>query len=84
MNPQFRNKNGIFDECRTECLLLINETATPFNDGVENLLKYAFNMDGTVTTLDLGNGLERVTITEPCDTTITPTSFSRVEVALPE
>lgn len=119
--------------------------ATPHDDGVENLLKYAFNMDltaadsstlsdggdsglpasgitevdgetvwqvefvrpkgsglvyspkksgsldqafvpmvGAVTTEDLGDGLERVTVSEPCDPETTPTCFSIVEVALPE
>ncbi|MGK0464214.1 MAG: hypothetical protein ACJAT5_000625 [Lentimonas sp.] len=121
-------------------------TATPFDDGVENLLKYAFNMNlagpdsstledggssglpssglkevegetvwqvefvrpkgsgliftpkksttltsesfvamtGSVSTEDLGGGLERVTISEPCDPTTTPVCFSIVEVELPE
>jgi hypothetical protein len=120
-------------------------TATPYNDGVENILKYAFNMDlsgpdsstlenggnsglpatglaevdgetfwqvefvrpkgsglvytpmksttlaagtfepmiGAVSTQDLGNGLERVIVSEPCDPKTTPSCFSRVQVALP-
>ncbi len=118
--------------------------ATPHDDGVENLLKYAFNMDlsgpdsstfedggdsglpasgleevdgetvwqveyvrpkgsglvyapkkaasldqafepmvGAVSTQDLGNGLERVTVSEPCDPNTTPTCFSIVEVSVP-
>ncbi len=119
-------------------------TATPFNDGVENLLKYAFNMnlsgpdsstlesggnsglpasglkevdgetvwqvqfvrpkgsglvytpkksttlesgsfvemEGSVSTEDLGGGLERVTVSEPCDPATTPVCFSVVEVEL--
>ncbi|MGJ8653683.1 MAG: hypothetical protein ACSHX8_10455 [Opitutaceae bacterium] len=119
-------------------------TSTPFDDGVENLLKYAFNMNlsgpdsstlesggdsglpatglaevdgetvwqveyvrpigsgliytpkksasldtsfvpmvGAVSTQNLGNGLERITISEPCDPATTPTCFSIVEVTLP-
>jgi hypothetical protein len=140
--------NGIIDAAFTDAGLTTTEDqaldATPFNDGVENLLKYAFNMNlnapdsstledggnsglpasgikevngqtvwqveyvrpkgsgliyspkktgsldqafepmvGSESIEDLGNGLERVTISEPCDPTTTPSCFSIVEVSTP-
>jgi|GEM_PF-2091904 len=50
--------------------------AIPFDDGVENLLKYAFNMN-------LGGADVSVVVAEPCDPAVTPQCFGMVEVALP-